>query len=108
MVIKKKLLFAKTMSQVNCDITMTSQRYRKKTTSLNRLGRKLVNVGKQVMLNKLVLTFKAIYEVTMTSQRYREKSTSLNRLGRRLGNVGQQVMLNKLAIPVKSCSLVQS
>ena len=77
---------------------MTSERYREKGTSLNRFGRRLGNVGQQVMLNKLALTFQVIYDVTMTSRRYREKRTSLNRFGMRLGNVGQQVMLNQLTL----------
>ena len=82
----------------NLDVTMTSQQYCEKGTSLNRFGRRLVIVGQQVMLNKLELTFQVIYDVTMTSQRCWEKGTSLYRFGRRLGIVGQQVMLNKLAL----------
>ena len=84
--------------QVIYDVTMTSQRYCEKCTSLNRFGRRLGIVGQQVMLNKLALTFQVIYDVTMTSQRYCEKCTSLNRFRRRLGIAGQQVMLNKLAL----------
>ena len=56
---------------------MTSQRYCEKGTSLNRFGRRLGNVGQQVMLNKLALTFQVIYDVTMTSQRYCEKALPL-------------------------------
>ena len=68
--------------QVIYDVTMTSQLYRVKGTSLNWFGSRLGIVGQQVMLNKLELTFQVIYDVIMTSQRYREKGTSRNRFGR--------------------------